>query len=68
MVWRALILAAALVVGSCADGPPSRSTSGLDVGDDAPAFDLPAADGGRASLGDYVGDRPVLLYFSMGPG
>jgi hypothetical protein len=63
----ALVATAFLVLPSCADSTPS-STAGLEVGDEAPAFELPAADGGRASLEDYVGDRPILLYFSMGPG
>jgi hypothetical protein len=63
----ALVAAAALVLASCADSTRSF-TAGLKVGDDAPAFELPAADGSRASLEDYVGNKPILLYFSMGPG
>jgi peroxiredoxin len=58
-----LLVAAA----ACADTTPT-SGSDLQVGDRAPAFDLPAADGSRAILDDYVGEKPVLLYFSMGPG
>ncbi len=37
------------------------------VGQDAPAFTLPAASGGEASLSDYEG-QPVLLYFHMAAG
>lgn len=37
-------------------------------GDRAPGFELPAADGGRVALADFLGKKPVLLYFSMGPG
>jgi peroxiredoxin Q/BCP len=37
------------------------------VGDAAPAFTLESASGGPVSLSDYAG-KPVLLYFSMGPG
>jgi peroxiredoxin len=36
-------------------------------GEVAPLFDLPASDGGTVALDDLRG-RPVLLYFSMGPG
>lgn len=38
----------------------------LDVGDDAPGFELPAVVGGdirRQSLGDYVGDEVIVLAF-----
>jgi hypothetical protein len=58
----------ALLVAGCTGGDSSTAEAGLSVGDSAPSFDLPAAAGGRASLDDYVGRRPVLLYFSMGPG
>ena len=34
----------------------------LDVGDEAPGFDLPADGGGRARLADFRG-RPLVLYF-----
>lgn len=37
-------------------------TSALKPGDKAPAFDLPAAGGGRARLGDLRG-RTVVVYF-----
>lgn len=39
----------------------------LRVGQPAPEFTLPSAAGGSVSLSDFTG-RPVLLYFSMGPG
>jgi hypothetical protein len=63
----ALVAAVVLVLAGCMDSTPS-SSSALKVGDRAPTFELPAAGGGRASLKDYVGEGPVLLYFSMGPG
>jgi len=40
----------------------------ITVGDVAPDFTLPAVGGGSVSLKDYRGQKPVLLYFSMGPG
>ncbi len=39
----------------------------LEEGDPAPDFTLPAPDD-DVSLADYRGRKPVLLYFSMGPG
>jgi cytochrome oxidase Cu insertion factor (SCO1/SenC/PrrC family) len=48
---------------------PGRSPSNtLAVGDRAPAFTLPSASGRPVSLRSLPGHRPVLLYFSMGPG
>ena len=46
--------------GSAPDGP-------AEVGSIAPAFTLPSAQSGPVALADHLG-RPVLLYFSMGPG
>lgn len=62
-----------LLTAACSSAPepsgaPSAGAAGyLAVGDLAPDFTLPTAEGGMASLSDYRG-RPVLLYFSMGPG
>ena len=71
MGWFRLTLPAvllAVLVAACTGGDTSTAEAGLNVGDRAPSFDLPAAAGGRVSLDDYVGEKPVLLYFSMGPG
>lgn len=43
------------------DAPPSE-------GDQAPAFSLPSVSGENVALSDFAGRKPVLLYFSMGPG
>jgi hypothetical protein len=40
----------------------------LAVGDAAPAFSLPSADGRTVSLSEFRGKQALLLYFSMGPG
>jgi len=69
----ALVLLAALLAVACTSAPgPSDETGvtpegGVTVGETAPAFTLPTADGGETTLSDYRG-RSVLLYLSMGPG
>jgi hypothetical protein len=44
------------------------SSNGLSPGDNAPAFTLPTSSGGDVTLTDYVGEKPVLLYFNMALG
>jgi hypothetical protein len=59
-----LVVLGGLLIQGCgrvAQGP-------LAAGDRAPAFTLPAATGGEASLAAFVGKQPVLLYFSMAYG
>ena len=68
---RTLALPAVYLVllgAACTRGDTPTADGGLTVGDRAPSFELPAAAGGRASLDDFVGKKPILLYFSMGPG
>lgn len=71
-VRRAVIAFAGLMLFSCqaGDGTSTSRTSagGLREGRMAPDFELPSAGGGDVRLSDYRGERPVLLYFSMGPG
>jgi len=62
-----LALLAIALLTACARGAPSPASGTPGVGDDAPGFTLPAAGGGTVRLSDLAG-RPVLLYFSMGPG
>ena len=40
----------------------------ISEGDKAPSFVLDSAEGTTVSLGDYVGKKNVLLYFSMAHG
>ena len=63
-----LVLLAACEAGG---GQPQGSSAGsapLTEGDPAPDFQLPSAADGAVRLSDYRGEKPVLLYFSMGPG
>lgn len=69
---RRLVFALLLValVGCGSDDPTDRPRRGgeLVADDPAPGFTLVAADGETISLSDFRGRKPVLLYFSMGPG
>ena len=51
--------------GRSAGSPSSPGAAGPRVGDPAPAFSLPSAQGGTVSLGEFR-RKAVLLYFSMG--
>lgn len=67
----ALVLAVSMLLLAVAcDGAatPEADDSFLSEGDRAPGFTLPSASGEQASLADFTGNKPVLLYFSMGPG
>jgi peroxiredoxin len=43
--------------------PPTDSTLAVAVGQPMPDFDLPAIDGGRVRLSDYLGKRNLVLSF-----
>ena len=60
---------AAVLLAACTQeaARPSSAGGGVQPGQTAPDFALPAADGGKVQLSDFEG-KPVLLYFSMGPG
>jgi hypothetical protein len=62
-------LALALVGLACQQDSPKDvpGTDVLEEGQRAPNFHLVSSDG-EVSLVDYRGEKPVLLYFSMGPG
>jgi cytochrome oxidase Cu insertion factor (SCO1/SenC/PrrC family) len=68
--WIVATIGFAILAAACTRdaATPSRQQEGpITVGDTAPAFTLKSASGGPVSLSDYAG-KPVLLYFSMGPG
>jgi cytochrome oxidase Cu insertion factor (SCO1/SenC/PrrC family) len=56
-----------LVAAACSRQPTSSGQGPIAVGRTAPAFSLKSASGGTVSLSEFAG-KPVLLYFSMGPG
>ncbi|MGH3117368.1 MAG: hypothetical protein ACRDQ2_09705 [Gaiellales bacterium] len=69
-LYSKLVLVALVVLatacGTAADPPGGELF--LSVGDRAPDFALPSASGGDVALADFMNHKPVLLYFSMGPG
>jgi cytochrome oxidase Cu insertion factor (SCO1/SenC/PrrC family) len=67
----ALVLAASmlLLAAACDNAAaPGGDESFLSEGDRAPDFTLPSASGERVALTEFTNHKPVLLYFSMGPG
>jgi cytochrome oxidase Cu insertion factor (SCO1/SenC/PrrC family) len=68
--WIMAMIGVAILAAACtrnAATPSADQEGPVAVGDEAPAFTLESASGGAVSLSDYAG-KPVLLYFSMGPG
>ncbi|HEY3209935.1 MAG TPA: hypothetical protein VGL18_09110 [Actinomycetota bacterium] len=62
------VAALALVGAACSQSQTAAPARGpVAVGARAPQFTLPSAGGGDVSLAGFSG-KPVLLYFSMGPG
>ena len=39
------------------------TAAALEIGDQAPRFELPGSDGATHRLADYLGERPVVLAF-----
>ena len=59
---------ALLLLASCGGNGDTNGETALAEGDRAPSFSLTSAKGGKVQLSDYTEKKPVLLYFSMGPG
>ena len=66
------VVASSVLLISCSSpGRPSKGAAAGQapkVGQPAPDFTLPTASGSTVSLAQFRGHKPVLLYFSMGPG
>ena len=58
LLWTLTLAAAVLALGTA-----GAQAQDLQVGDDAPAFDLPGSDGNTHSLGQYAGRTVVLAWF-----
>lgn len=67
IVVPALVVVTLFAVACGGKSAPPPST-GLQPGSIAPEFSLPSAQGATVSLAEFRGRKPVLLYFSMGPG
>jgi hypothetical protein len=61
-------LAALILLAASCGGTGAEGDAPLSEGDRASDFTLPSASGGTVALSDFAGKKPVLLYFSMGPG
>jgi cytochrome oxidase Cu insertion factor (SCO1/SenC/PrrC family) len=56
-----------LPAGCTGEAVRQQGAAEARVGQPAPDFTLPSSSGGKVSLSGFAG-KPVLLYFSMGPG
>lgn len=67
-----LTIGIVLLAAACAQQQEDASTANqvrsVQEGSKAPQFVLPSAAGEKMSLSEFRGRKPVLLYFSMGPG
>jgi hypothetical protein len=59
--WRRLIMA--VLLSSVLLSLGASHVLALQVGDKAPDFTLPATTGGEIKLADYVGKKPVVVFF-----
>jgi len=62
-VTSGLLMLLAFALSACSGG----EALSLQVGDEAPAFELVSSEGNNVALSDYQG-QPVLLYFHMALG
>ncbi len=67
-IFSSRVVLLALVASACQRAAEPASPAPIHVGSRAPAFTLASEQGGTVSLADFAGKKPVLLYFSMGPG
>ena len=59
--WRRLIMA--VLLSSALISLSASHVLALQVGDKAPDFSLPATTAEAIKLADYVGKKPVVLFF-----
>ena len=58
--WRVLMM---ILLGGMLCLPTFGWATGLQVGDKAPTFSLPSTTAETISLSDYLGQKPVVLFF-----
>jgi hypothetical protein len=58
------VLAVSFAIAGCRPSP----AVGLQIGEEAPGFSLPAVGGTQVALSDFTGVSPVLLFFHMAVG
>ncbi len=64
LLWTlTLTLTLTLALTVLVFGTTGAEAQDLQVGDDAPVFDLPGSDGNTHSLGQYAGRTVVLAWF-----
>jgi len=63
-----VVLAVVVLIGWFAYRSLTLPQGPLSVGNRAPSFTLPSANGGEVSLADFLGRKHILLYFSMADG
>ncbi len=66
MIHRLRQLTIAVLVGGMLIAFGASQGLALQVGDKAPAFDLPSTTGEKVNLGDYLGKQSVVLFFYIG--
>ncbi len=68
-VLAALCGLIAMLATACTSSTGDGQTAPpISVGKQAPDFSLSTPEGNEVSLSSFRSKRPVLLYFSMGPG
>ena len=66
MSYRMRAALIALVVWSAISVGGVGQSLALQVGEQAPMFELPSTTGKKIKLSDYLGKQPVVLFFYIG--
>jgi AhpC/TSA family len=66
MLTRGKYVLTVLLVGAALLLVQAGAVTALQVGDKAPAFSLPATTAEKIELADYLGKKPVVLFFYIG--
>jgi hypothetical protein len=66
MLTRGKYVLTMLLAGAALLLMRTGTVAALQVGDKAPAFSLPATTAEKIELADYLGKKPVVLFFYIG--